>query len=404
LPKICFVVSNGCPVLNRIPFHRQGVCFIALPTLPSRDQVFRAISRKDFSLTNRATDKPGILFLIPSLSRAGAEMQAVSLANGLNTANFRKYLLCYRENLDQLSRIKPNEVEFIHAPRKNRVDISLIKKVARIIDQHSIDLIHCTIQHAFLIGWLARFLSIRKPRLVAAIHTTINKSPKGDLFDRWLYSRILKRCDRIVFVCHNQKKYWIDRYPFMVEKSTVVYNGVDPVQFDPNMFVDQGRQLRYRLNIPEKAPVICCIAGFRPEKSHDILIEAFSKIDPASFLLLAGDGEKKHEIQELVKAKKLEKRVRFLGLMPDVRPVLAASDVSVLSSTSVETFSMAMLESMSMQVPMVATDMGGLDEAIKPGETGVLVNAGDPHALAQGIARLIDKSRSFDTDLYTIKR
>jgi hypothetical protein len=55
-------------------------------------------------------------------------MQAVSLANGLNTANFRKYLLCYRENLDQLSRIKPNEVEFIHAPRKNRVDISLIKK------------------------------------------------------------------------------------------------------------------------------------------------------------------------------------------------------------------------------------------------------------------------------------
>ncbi|MCB2141153.1 glycosyltransferase family 4 protein, partial [bacterium] len=289
-----------------------------------------------------------------------------------------------------------NEVEFIHAPRKNRVDFMIIKQVARIIDQHSIDLIHCTIQHAFLIGWLARFLSKRKPRLVAAIHTTINKSLKVELSDRWLYSRVLKCSDRIVFVCHNQKKYWTDRYPFLNAKSTVVYNGVDPAHFEPNKFVDQGRKLRYRLGIPEKAPVVSCIAGFRPEKAHDILIDAYSMLAPGSFLLLAGDGEKKKEIETLVKTKNIEKQVRFLGLITDVRPVLAASDISVLSSTSVETFSMAMLESMSMQVPMVATNLGGMGEAIITGQTGILVQPGDPLELARGMAMLIDKSRSLN--------
>ena len=351
---------------------------------------------KDPSLLNKAPYKPGILFLVPSLFRAGAEMQAVSLVNGLDVATFRKYLISYLDYLDQLPRIKTNEVEFIHVRRKSRVDLSIIRDVARIIDQKSIDLVHCTIQHAYLIGWLASLLSTRKPRLIAAIHTTVNKSMKGELADRWLYSRALKCCDRILFVCHSQKKYWVDRYPFLDAKSTVVYNGVDPAHFNPRNFVDQGRQLRYRLGIPEKAQVICCIAGFRPEKAHEILIDAFLRLDPATFLLLAGDGMKKQAIEALVKTKNLETRIRFLGLLPDVRPVLAASDVSVLASTSVETFSMAMLESMSMEVPMVATAMGGMGEAIIPGQTGMLVRSGDALALARGITSMIGNSRGLD--------
>ena len=347
-------------------------------------------------MSQRTADRPGILFLVPSLCRAGAEMQVVSLANALDRTVFRKHLLSYMENLDQYARIAQEEVDFYHTPRKGRFDLHLIRTISRIIDLKEIDLIHCTMQHALLIGWLAKHFSKRKPRLVAAIHTTINESLIGELSDRWLYSRILCKCDKIVFVCQKQKTFWTERYPSIEKNSTVIYNGVDTAYFNSSKFVAKGMQLRIELGIPEKATVVCCIASFRPEKSHDILIEAFSKLDPSCYLLLAGDGEKKCQTQQIVKSKNLQDRVKFLGVLPDVRPVLAASDVSVLASTSVETFSMAMLESMSMGVPMVATDIGGLSEAINPGETGMLVKVGDAGDLAQGIEAVIHDSRKLD--------
>jgi glycosyltransferase involved in cell wall biosynthesis len=252
-------------------------------------------------------------------------------------------------------------------------------------------------QHALLIGCLARNFSKRKPRLLAAIHTTINESLIGELSDRWLYSKILRKCDKILFVCQKQKAFWEERYPFIEKNSTVIYNGVDTAYFDPLNFIEIGRQLRNSLEIPEKATVVCCIASFRPEKSHDILIKAFSKLDSSCYLLLAGDGKKRHEIEQMAKLKKIENRVKFLGMLTDVRPVIAASDVSVLASTSVETFSMTMLESMSMNVPMIATDVGGLSEAIISDQTGSLVTPGDVHALSNGLQSILSDKDKLDT-------
>jgi len=104
------------------------------------------------------------------------------------------------------------------------------------------------------------------------------------------------------------------------------------------------------------------------------------------YLLLAGDGVTKTLIEKQVKENQLANRVKFLGELADVRPVLAATDVTVLASTAVETFSMAMLESMAMEVPMVATDIGGLSEAIIPGETGDLVSPKDIDALVKALS------------------
>lgn len=126
------------------------------------------------------------------------------------------------------------------------------------------------------------------------------------------------------------------------------------------------------------------------EKGHKYLIEAFAQLTTGAYLLLVGDGVIRPSIERLVRENNLEDRVRFLGELSDVRTVLAATDVTVLASTS-ETFSMAMLESMSMAVPMIATDTGGLSEAIIPGETGDLVPPIDASALAKVLSRYVNK-------------
>jgi len=169
-----------------------------------------------------------------------------------------------------------------------------------------------------------------------------------------------------------------------------VYNGVDTEWFDPEQARDAGRFLREQLQLRVTDFVACTIAGFRPEKGHGHLIRAFARVvksRPDSYLLLAGDGPTRLGTEACVRQHGIEQNVRFLGTRGDVRTVLAASDVSVMPSTS-ETFSMAMLESLAMGVPVIATDVGGAMEAVKPGITGLLVPVGDDRALAQSIMEL----------------
>ncbi|MCF6290950.1 MAG: glycosyltransferase [Desulfobacterales bacterium] len=332
------------------------------------------------------------LFLLPSLRRAGAQTQTVDLLNAMG-GGFSRTLVVYESNLDQLSRLDRSKTDFIHIQRTELIDFNLVRRIARIIDEQDIELLHCTLQFALFMGWLARRRSTRKPLLVASIHTTRNVSIKDELLDRLLYRRILRNCEKIIFVCKTQAEYWRGKFPELGDKAAVVYNGVDPARFSPGKAVDKGRSLRRRHSIGDNSFVFCCIAGFRREKGHGLLVRAFSEIGEDSHLLLAGEGEFRPGIEELVDRLGLSERVHFLGNVEDVRPVLGAADVSVLASTAVETFSIAMLESMAMEVPVVATDIGGLKEAVIPGRTGELVPLGNFIALRKAMVQRLNDRR-----------
>ena len=337
--------------------------------------------------------KTKILFIVPSLMRAGAETQVVDLLNSLDNNKFDKYLITFLENNEQYYRVNNDKIKFYNKPRKHKLDFSIVKAIVNTIENEKIDIVHCTLLISLLIGWLSIKLSRKNPRLIAAIHTTINRTLKDDIFEKVIFQWLLRGCNHIIFVCKKQAEHWRSKYPFLSSKSSVIYNGIDASKFNPLKFNSKGHELRKTLSIPNDAIVICCIAGFRKEKGHDILVEAFSRIKNNNvYLLLAGDGGRRAHIEHLAKKKGLGNRVKFFGNISDVRPVLAASNISVLSSTAVETFSIAMLESMSMGVPVIASDIGGLSEAIIPGETGDLVTPGDPNILYSRLQKMVDNS------------
>lgn len=338
-----------------------------------------------------------VLFIVHNLARGGAETQVVDLINSMDDARFNKYLFTFLSGMDQYERLNLNSITFYTLERKNKFDVTVIRKIADIIQREKIDIIHCTIQYSLLMAFTARLISARKPKLVCALHTTINKSKKGELFDRFVYVPLMRYCDKIIFVSKNQAQHWENKYPCLSNKHAIIHNGVNVNHFDPSGFAEAGRKLREKLSIPPEASVISCIAGFREEKGHEILIEAFFHLGHNVFLVLAGDGERRHHVETLVKLRGLEHRVRFLGQVRDVRPVLAASDVSVLASISVETFSIAMLESMSMEVPVVATNIGGLSEAILPGETGDLVPPNNALMLGAALDKALQDTRNSES-------
>jgi glycosyltransferase involved in cell wall biosynthesis len=109
--------------------------------------------------------------------------------------------------------------------------------------------------------------------------------------------------------------------------------------------------------------------------------------------VFAGDGILRPAIAEQVQSMGLKNQVRFLGSVADVRPLLGLADLSVIASTAVETFSIAMLESMSMEVPLVATDIGGTSEAVIPDITGFLVPPDNVTALSLAILSAMTDER-----------
>ena len=322
-----------------------------------------------------------VLFIVPSLRRAGAETQVVDLVNSLHDPEIQCQLLSFQPDLSQRDRVS-DTVRFHHVPRRSKYALSYIKGIAGIIDSEKIDVVHATLEFSVLVGWLGIRRARRKPRLIGAIHTTLLRGLKEQIHDRLIYQWIFRQCDSIIFVCQKQADIWLQRYSFLRDKSTVIHNGIDLERFTADLSPETAADYLSRQGVPVNACVISCIAGFRSEKGHDLLIEAFSRLDESVHLMLAGEGERFASIESLVANMGLAGRVHFLGNIADVRPLLLATDITVLASTAVETFSIAMLESMAMSVPMVAPDIGGLTEAIVHDQTGWIYPVGDVDKLA----------------------
>ncbi len=239
------------------------------------------------------------LIVVPSLMRAGAQTQAVDLANGLSSCGHAVHLCSFGPQLDQRGRLA-DSVRFHHVRRKSKYDLSLIAAIAEIIDRERIEVIQGVLQFAVLVAWLAASRSHRRPPVVAAIHTTINQGLKQELQDRLLYRQILRRLPAVVFVCDYQRDYWIKKYPELRLLARVVHNGVDLNRFRRNKFVALAGKLRVDLAIPADSFVFSCIAGFRPEKGHRLLVEAFSTLPVSTYLILAGDGSERPVIEAAV--------------------------------------------------------------------------------------------------------
>lgn len=329
------------------------------------------------------------LIVVPSLIRAGAETQAVDLANGLAARGHSIHLCSFESQLDQKARIS-DDVRFHHLPRNSKYDRTLIARLAPIIDQERIDIVQGVQQIATLVAFLAAKRSRARPPVVSAIHTTINRGLKEELHDRLLYRRVFRRLPAVVFVCEHQRNHWVRKYPELAASSRVVHNGVAPERFRRHEFEEPARRLRAELDIPDGAFVFASIAAFRPEKGHKLLIDAFARVGNNAWLVFAGDGDLRAGMESYAAEAGLTGRVRFLGNVSDTRPLIAASNATVLASTAVETFSMAMLESMAMGVPMIAPRIGGLSEAIIDGETGLLFPIGDVPALSRHMQSVVE--------------
>jgi glycosyltransferase involved in cell wall biosynthesis len=137
-------------------------------------------------------------------------------------------------------------------------------------------------------------------------------------------------------------------------------------------------------------PLVLGVGRLKAPKDFLTLVRALALLPGGSCRLrVAGDGPDRPELEQEISSLGLEDAVELLGDRDDVERLLHESRVFVLSSRS-EGMPMSVLEAMASGVPVVASAVGGIPELVIDGETGLLVEPGDPRSLAAAIGRLID--------------
>ncbi|MEN8375205.1 MAG: glycosyltransferase family 4 protein [Gemmatimonadota bacterium] len=172
-------------------------------------------------------------------------------------------------------------------------------------------------------------------------------------------------------------------------------NGVDTERFRPASEQDRAA-LRRRLGLPARAPVAIYTGRLVSYKGLPELLEAWRsvlRLHPDAILLLVGPGgldihNCEAELRGFVDLHEMAESVRFTGVVDAVEDYLRAADVFALPSRN-EAFGLSLVEAMACGLPCVATPVGAMREIVRDGDSGLLVRAGDPEALARALADLL---------------
>ena len=139
--------------------------------------------------------------------------------------------------------------------------------------------------------------------------------------------------------------------------------------------------------------VITTIGRMVDWKGHDVFMESIPRIVQEQKNIqfwFVGDGEKRAELEKRAADLDVGRYTRFKGIAPDIRPVLSDSDLVVHVPTKPEPFGRVVIEAMSMQKPVISTNLGGPSEIITHGRDGILIEPNEPDQLADTILELIE--------------
>lgn len=318
-------------------------------------------------------DKPAI-FLLGTLEIGGSETKFVRLANRLRASGMPVHIAYLRPPDALLDMI--DGVPTIHLEQTGKWSQRAYRNLRDYVQKHSIrSIVNVNLYPLTYSVPLTVFNKRAGITNIVSINTSEIRSRRDRAF-MLLYGRLLRSVDKLVFGSTLQMESWVSEFRLPARRSAVLYNGVDGQYFSSTAISRARIQVREELGIPSDAFVIACVSQFRPEKGQKNLIRAVGELqdkhDLRPFVLLVGDGAERQAIADRVNASRLNGRVIFAGAVPDVRPYLEASDLFVLPSTAVETFSNAALEAAAMGVPAVISDLGGAREMFPESSSGVV--------------------------------
>ena len=333
-----------------------------------------------------------VIHLINKPQRRGAELFALGLAKGLSES-FDSRVVSIHSNGDEPV-IEAQQLLRLNAKisQWNRFGLNwpAFLKLRRIVREAESPVV---VAHGSATLKYAAMLKIIGPR-PKVIYRCIGVPSfwAGNRFKRMVNGLLFRTVDAVVCVSEASRADFLKTYGLPDSVVSFIPNGVNIDEFYSRQTDSLGNLGRSALNLPKDVPVLVTIGNISHEKNQAELIHVASDLSCSGmdvYLVIIGDGPLRSELEQLARQLKIADHIRFAGLLDDVRPVLAAADVFVLSSKT-EGMPGAVIEAGLSGVPTIAYDVGGISEVIDNGETGILVTPGDRKAFAKSVASVLD--------------
>lgn len=314
-------------------------------------------------------------------------MNAVRTAEKLDRSRYRLTVVTLRGEGPLNERYERAGIPVVRFPIHSLYSLATIRQARRLADyfrREHVSVVHCHDQYS-------NFFSTLSARLAGVPVVVTSK--------RWLHwpmryritnaigfraaTRVLANSPLVARSLREDDRVDADRI-------VVVPNFVDDSGFiaPPASVIAEWRR---ELELPSDSTVVGIIASLQAIKDHATLVRAIAQLAPTwprLRLVIVGEGSLLADLRQLAQQLGIAHIVRFAGLRPQTPSFHFLFDISALSSVS-EGFPNSLVEAMAAGRPIVATRVGGVPDAVRDGENGILVAPGDPTAFASAIATLL---------------
>jgi glycosyltransferase involved in cell wall biosynthesis len=312
-------------------------------------------------------------------------LEVINLMKNLSADRYVSSLYCLKEGGRLTGELEDAGFAVHELQKKDGVDYAAFIKIAKRFKHEGVDIVHCHNIGALLYGSIGGKLARTAGTLYTA-HGTYSARRLANLrFGRFL------SVDRIVAVSDDSRRAILNHGRYRPEDVETFPNGIDTKSFDLDVDVEE---IKRELGIRENVTVLGIVARLSWEKEHKTLFDAVAQLKSNGTnvaLVVIGDGPLKEDLHDYVSDAEISDAVFFLGERYDVPQLLQVLDVFVLSSR-IEGMSLTLLEAMAAGLPIVATDVGGNSEVVAAGETGILIEPGNPAALAKAVEKFVSDS------------
>jgi len=354
---------------------------VAIQNMPPAN---RATNVRDGGGRGRGAARPVVCQVLHSLNVGGAEMLAANLARTLRR-EFDFVFACLDEAGEMAPQLVEEGFQVSVLSRRPGFDLGCLRQLGGLARRRRVSVIHAHQYTPFFYCAASRWLR-GSPPILFTEHGRWHPDyprPKRIAFNRLA----LRRSDRVVGVGQAVCNALIENEGLSPSRVKVLYNGIDLERFGPRPAARQ--KVRRELGLADGEFVLIQVARLDQLKDHSTAIRTMRQLAGRGLratLLLAGEGPERRRVEHEIARLGLGDCVRLLGTRSDIPRLLSAADAFLLTSIS-EGIPLTLIEAMAAELPVVATDVGGVAEVVTS-ETGLLAPAGDDAALAQRVAEL----------------
>ncbi|MHB8658212.1 MAG: glycosyltransferase family 4 protein [Solirubrobacteraceae bacterium] len=308
-----------------------------------------------------------VLVLIDHLALGGAEMLLTQFARAAPRAGIALSVatLAERDGNPAAEGLRAAGTAAVNLEVPGRPGVRTIQRVRRHIAAVSPDLVHTHLGTSDWVGPLAA-----RPLGVPVVSTVHQASWGTDLETFVKRSIVRLGTRRVIAVSEEARRHYAARAWGSARQLITIRNGID-VHSEPGA----GREVRCEFGWGPDHQVVGMVSALRPEKAHDVAIEAVRRCaeqHPDLRLLIVGDGPSARAIA--TDATRLGDRAALAGARSDVMRCMDAFDICLHPSRA-DAFPTTLIEAMAASLPILATRVGGIPEIVDDGVSGILVEA-----------------------------